>query len=157
MKLNSALARSLLMAASIGMVVPMAAQTLPKPATPAKPATVQTEEEIPTIEGLEVARKDGGFIGVTLDGVRMIVKFYDADKKPIEANVVRGAARWTQTGKTGEIRSVLNPEGDKMSLASTPVVKPPYVYNVYLTLVGLDGAADETFVVNLRDVTKARE
>ena len=38
MKLNSALAKSLLMAASMGMVTPVLAQTFPRPAKPAQPA-----------------------------------------------------------------------------------------------------------------------
>lgn len=152
MKFNSALTKSLLMAASIGMIVPSAAQTLPKPATPAKPSTVPTEEEPAKIDGLEIARKAGGFIGVEIEGVRLVVKFYDADKKPIEANVARAAARWNPVNKTGEVRSVLNLAGDGKSLVSTPVLQPPHVFNVYLTLIAEDGTAVETFVVNLREV-----
>jgi hypothetical protein len=163
MNLNSALAKSLLMAASVGMVVPMFAQTTPKPVAPAAPAKpapskpAAPKEEPATIEGLELPRKAGGFVGVTIDGVRLVVKFYDAEKKPVAADVARAVARWNPVNKTGEVRSVLNPAGDGTSLVSTPVLQPPHVFNVYLTLIAQDGTAVETYVVNLREATKAKE
>lgn len=154
---NSALAKSLLMAASVGMIVPVAAQTPPTrtpPVSSSKPSPGPKEEES-KIEGLEVARKAGGYIGVSVEGVRLVVKFYDADKKPIKVNVARAAARWNPVNKRGEVRTVLNPADDGQSIVSTPVVQPPHVYNVYLTLIGLDGAAEETLVINMRDVNAA--
>jgi hypothetical protein len=154
MKLNAAFTKSLLMAASIGMIVPVAAQTTAKPAKPATPAPV---EEPAKIEGLELARKNGGFVGLTVEGPRLVLKFYDADKKPADLDVARAAARWDPVTKTGDVRSVLNPSSDGKSLVSTPVVQPPLVFKVYLTLLSADGTAVESLVADLRELKKAKE
>ena len=97
MKLNSALAKSLLMAASMGMVTPVLAQTFPRPAKPAQPAPAPApDEEAATIEGIEVTRKNGGYLGVTVNGPRLVLKFYDNEKKPAPLDVARAAARWNR-------------------------------------------------------------
>jgi hypothetical protein len=156
MKLNSALAKSLLMAASMGMVTPVLAQTFPRPAKPAQPAPKPAPDEEPaTIEGIEIARKNGGYLGVTVKGPRLVLKFYDSEKKPAPLDVARAAARWNPVNKTGDERSVLNPAGDG-SLVSTPVVKPPLVFKVYLTLLDADGKEVESTVVDLRRLNEPK-
>ena len=156
MKLNSALAKSLLMAASMGMVTPVLSQTFPRPAKPAQPAPAPApDEEAATIEGIEVTRKNGGYLGVTVNGPRLVLKFYDNEKKPAPLDVARAAARWNPVNKTGDERSVLNPAGDG-SLVSTPVVKPPLVFKVYLTLLDADGKEVESTVVDLRRLNEPK-
>ena len=157
MKFNSALAKSLLMAASVGIVMPVLAQTTPKaPApTPAKPPVPAPAEEKPTIDGIEVARKNGGFLGLTVNGAQMVVKFYDAEKKPVNIDVARAAARWDPVNKTTDVRTVLNPDGEGKALVSPSIVQPPLVFKVYLTLIGTDGNAVESVVVDLRELPKA--
>jgi len=155
MKLNAALAKSLLMAASIGMVVPLVAQTYTKTVKPAPaPAPIEKPAEI---DGLEIPRATGGFIGVTVDGARLVVKFYDADKKPVAINVARASARWSPVNKVGEVRSVLNPGADGQSLVSTPVVLPPLVFRVYLTLLDAEGNALDSVVADLRKLDAPKE
>jgi hypothetical protein len=158
MKLNPALAKSLLMAASIGMIVPLAAQPAPKPAKPAKPAPAPAPaEQAAEIEGIEVARKNGGFLGVTVEGVRLVVKFYDGEKKPVAPDAARASARWDPVTKNGEVRSVLNPASDGQSLVSTPVVQPPLVFKVYITLLTNEGTAMESVVADLRELSKPKK
>lgn len=153
MKINSAVVKSLLMAASIGMVVPLVAQTYPKPKT-INPAPNPDGEEI-KIEGLEIPRKDGTFLGLTVEGARMVLKFYDKDKKPVPVNVARVAARWNPINKVGEERSVLNPNQENTELVSTPVVRPPLVFKVYLTLLDGQGTAVESIIADLRQLKPA--
>jgi hypothetical protein len=148
MKLNTAVAKSLLMAASIGMIVPLAAQTPPKPKT-TKPAPAPAKEEF-KIEGLEIARANGKFLGLTVEGTRLVVKFYDKEKKPAAVDVARAAARWNPVNKKGEERSILNPNDAKTALVSTPDVKPPLVFKVYLTLLDGQGNAVESIIADLR-------
>ncbi|MDF3055907.1 MAG: hypothetical protein K0R17_122 [Rariglobus sp.] len=155
MKLNSALAKSLLMAASIGMIVPMAAQTAPKPAKPA-PAPAPTEEPA-KVEGLELPRKNGGFLGLTINGAQMTLKFYDAEKKSVAVDVARAAARWDPVNKATDVRTVLNPSADGQSLVSPSVVQPPLVFKVYLTLIAADGTAVESIIADLRELEKAKK
>ncbi|MGC4074840.1 MAG: hypothetical protein QM760_20555 [Nibricoccus sp.] len=163
MKLNAALAKSLLMAASIGVVVPLVAQTAPKkdapkpaPAkpTPAKPApapvTPPAEEPEPQLPGSVVARPGGGFLSLTLDGIHFKLSFYDAKKKPVDANAVRAFARWDPVNKHGQERSVLNLDGDSKSMTGNTTVRPPYVFKVYLTLIGADDAVIESHVIDFR-------
>ena len=142
------------MVASIGMAVPVVAQTAPKPAKPATPAPA---EEPATIEGVELARKNGGFLGLTVEGPRMVLKFYDTEKKPVDMDVARAAARWDPVTKSGDVRSVLNPGADGKSLVSTPVVQPPLVFKVYLTLLDANGVAVESFVADLRELNKPKK
>lgn len=151
MKLNTAVAKSLLMVASIVMIGSLAAQTAPKIVKPAPAPVVPAPAEEPAvIEGLEIARQGGGYLGITVDGVRLVMKFYDAEKKPAPVNVARASARWDPVNKTGEVRSVLNAGPDGQSLVSTPVLKPPFVFKVYLTLLDADGNAVESAVADLR-------
>ena len=155
MKFNTAVAKSLLMAASIGMVVPLVAQTS-KPSKPAKPAPAPAEEPA-KIDGLEFPRKAGGYLGLTVEGPRLVLKFYDADKKPLTVDVARASARWNPSTKIGDVRSVLNPAGDGLSLVSTPVVKPPLNYMVYITLLDADGKAVESIVADLHKLALPKE
>lgn len=146
MKLNAAVLKSLLMAASIGTVVPLGAQSPAKPSPkPAAPA-----EEPAKVQGLEVARANGAYLGVSVEGVRLVVRFYDKDKKPAAPDAARGAARWNPVNKAGEVRSPLNPGTDGFSLASNPVVKPPLVFKVYLTLLDAGDKEIESLVVDMR-------
>ncbi|HEY8991496.1 MAG TPA: hypothetical protein VIM46_05940 [Luteolibacter sp.] len=155
MKFNTAVAKSLLMAASIGMVVPLLAETSVKPAKPAKPAKAPAEEPA-KIDGIEIPRKDGGFIGVTVEGPRLVLRFYDADKKLVNVDVARAAARWNPSTKIGDVRSVMNPSDDGLSLVSTPVVKPPLNYIVYLTLLDAEGKAVESIVADLHKLNASK-
>lgn len=156
MKLNASVAKSLLMAASIGMVVPLAAQTpaKPKPAKPAAPSA-PADEEKPKVDGIEIARANGTFIGAKVDGVRLVLKFYDKDKKPAAVDVARASARWNPVTKKGEERSVLNPDGSGNALVSTPTVQPPLVFVVYVTLLDSEGKGVESFIVDLRKLKDA--
>jgi hypothetical protein len=155
MKLNAALAKSLLMAASIGIVVPMVAQTPAKPKT-VKPAPVPVEEPA-TIPGIELPRQKGGFIGVTVEGPRLVVKFYDADKKPAAVDVARAAARWDPINKTSDVRTVLNPDAEGKALVSPLVVQPPLVFKVYLTLLDAEGNSLESHIADLKKLKAPKE
>jgi hypothetical protein len=153
MKLNAALAKSLLMAASIGIVVPLTAQTSAKPVKPA-PAPAEEPAKIP---GIELPRQKGGFLGVTVDGPRLVVKFYDVDKKPVAVDVARAAARWDPINKTSDVRTVLNPDEGGKALISPLVVQPPLVFKVYLTLLDAEGNALESHIADLKKLKAPKE
>ena len=157
MKPNAALAKSLLMAASIGIVVPLCAQTVPKKNAPAaatpKPAPTPApaaEEPEPQLPGSVIARPGGGFLSLTVEGLHFKLSFYDAKKKPLAADAIRAIARWDPVNKTGEVRSVLNPIADGTALQGNVPVRPPYVFKVFLTLLGPDGKTLESHVVDFR-------
>jgi len=160
MKLNAALAKSLLMAASIGMVVPLVAQTAPRkdgPKQPTKPeapkadpalASTAKEAEI-TLPGAVVTRANGGFLSLTVDGGHFKLSFYDAKKKPTAPDGVRATGRWTRLSTQDTDRGVFLPSGDSAMSANT-FVRPPYNLKVYLSLIGADDAVIESHVIDFR-------
>ena len=151
MKLNTSVAKSLLMAASIGMVVPLAAQTAPKPAAPEK----QKAEPLPKIEGIVIPRKDGRFLGLTVDGVQFTLRFYTAKRKPEKPDVARAAARWSPVSVKATRRVILNPSADGMALVSPGQVRPPLTFRAFFTLYSKDDAVVDAFSVNMADLQKA--
>jgi hypothetical protein len=152
MKLNAALAKSLLMAASMGMVVPVLAQTAPKKNSPPSdaPNPAPAEEPEPQLPGSVIAREDGGFLSLTVEDNHFKLTFYNAKKKPVSADAIRALLRWNPVNKSGDERSILNPTGDDTSLQGTTIVRPPFVFKVYITLIGADGKTLETHVVDFR-------
>ena len=163
MKLNAALAKSLLMAASIGVVVPLIAQTVPKkdaPKQPAKPATPKAapapapaapaEEAEITLPGAVITRASGGFLSLTVEGGHFKLSFYDVKKKPASADAVRATARWDPVNKPGVMRTVLLPAGGNQALTGNTFVQPPFVFKVYLSLIGPDDAVLESHVIDFR-------
>ena len=159
MKLNTAVMKSLLMAASIGMVVPLVvtAQT-PAPATkpPAtKPAAPKKEKEEPPpkIDGITIPRANGHFLGLTVDGVQFVMRFYDEKKKPEKADVATASARWNPVNIKATQRVILTPSAGGAALVSPGQVRPPLTFQVYFTLFTTDGQVIETFNVDLNDLT----
>ncbi len=163
MKLNAALAKSLLMAASIGMVMPVLAQTTtqkpaekakaPAKTAPAKPATAPVAEEKNPEEivlpGIVRERPKGGFMSVQVINSRLTLSFYDEKKKEMPVDVARAAARWRSNKKVREDHTVLNPSGDGKTLIGAGVVTPPYTFKLFLTLLGEEGTAVESYVVDM--------
>jgi hypothetical protein len=158
MKLNAALAKTLLMAASIGMVVPVLAQNAPsapaqkakpgsKPSTPAKPVE---EKKEPAVEGIEIARSKGGFLGLALEDGRWVLRFYDDKKEQIAPDVARANARWNPPNRVNDERTVLNPTGDGKTLKAPLFVQGPRVFPLFLTLLAEDGSAVESYRVSVQ-------
>lgn len=108
-----------------------------KPAPPAKVTPAKEKQpakkkvyELPKT-GVNQPRTKGGWINVQAVGTRLIVKFYDKEKKPISPDVVRGFAQFRFAAKNPE-RASLNLEGE--TLASTATVRPPHNFIVMLNL-----------------------
>jgi len=152
MKLNAAVMKSLLMAASIGMVVPLVitAQTPPQPDVPQK----EKNEPAPKIDGITIPRANGHFLGLTVDGVQFNLRFYDEKKKLEKPDAARAAARWNPVNIKAELRAILNPSPDGMMLVSPGWVRPPLTFQVYFTLFTEDGQVIETFSRNMNELAK---
>jgi hypothetical protein len=161
MKLNVALTRSLLMAASIGMVIPVIAQTPPKaapnkatppvkgPAKPARPPEVDAPPEA-TIAGLAIPREQGGYLGLAIEDSKLQLRFYDSKKKLLAPDVPRAALKWTSTKRKGDEYVVLTPSSDGKSLTNERVIPPPYNFRVLLRLLQADESANvEAYTVQL--------
>ncbi len=145
MKFNAALAKSVLMAASIGLVIPVLAQTRARaPGTKQGPA----EEEEGVIEGVSIQRPDGSWLGLSMEGTSFKLSFYDDKKKPVAADRSHGNVRWIPAGRSPE-RGVLNRSSDGLSLVGNRPVRKPWVFKVFLTLLDDAGQATETYTVDI--------
>lgn len=115
-----------------------------------------TAAEPAKIEGMEVARKGGGYLGVAIVGGTFKITFYDAKKKAVAADVARAALRWDPKYKVGSERVVLNRTEDGKALVSPRSIRPPYLFKLYITLIKDAGegdaaeAAGETLVIDFR-------
>jgi len=117
--------------------------TTPPPAAPAPE---------PTIPGFVINRTNGGFLSLLVDeSGHFKLSFYDAQKKPAPVDVVRASARWSVRYKATDERVVLNPSADGTALTAPLVIRPPYIYRIFLSLFveGSDESA-EHYVVDFR-------
>ncbi|MDP3070590.1 MAG: hypothetical protein Q8N18_09890 [Opitutaceae bacterium] len=121
-----------------------------------KAAKKKGEAEPAKIEGIEVSRGAAGFMGVQIVGNTFKISFYDAKRKPIAADVPRAVLRWNPKNISGSERLLLTRTDDGMALTSPRIVRPPYLFKLYITL--LPGAAEgeavegsgETHVIDFR-------
>lgn len=122
------------------------------PKAPAK-AAPKKEEPMGKIEGIEIKR-GSGYLGIALVAGSFKLSFYDAKKKPVDADVPRAALRWPVAYRELDERTVLNRSGDGKSLTSPKVVKPPHNFKLFITLLPGEGTPEEsgseTYVVDFR-------
>jgi hypothetical protein len=109
------------------------------------------EETEPEIVGVEMQRNDGRFLGLAVEGNAFVIRFYDADKKEEPIDVARATARWSSRQKAGQQRTVLNPNGGV--LRSPAIVRPPLVFNVFVSFISNEGEVSESFNFNLRELS----
>ncbi len=128
------------------------AQTPAAPAKPAAPAQPEKKKDVPvaTIAGMAIARKDGRWLGLSLEGGGFKLCFYDKDKKPEDADAALAALRWNPTNVVGIERVVLNPDADKKSLSNSKFVKPPFNFKLFITLLSANNKVVEDFQVDFR-------
>ena len=109
------------------------------------------EEEVFEVEGLEIARSNGGFLGLQIKENHFVLGFYDQDKKPVAVDVDRALLRWPVRYQSNEERTVLRVSGDENSLTSAFSVRPPHSFRVfvYLYAAGQDEPV-ENYIVNYR-------
>jgi hypothetical protein len=91
--------------------------------------------------GLNQARPGGGWINAEIVGIRLVIKFFDKEKKPVPPDVERGFVRFKHAAKN-EMKAVLSREGN--TLATPATVRPPHNFLVILNLLvaGTEEAAE---------------
>jgi hypothetical protein len=122
------------------LVVPPAFAAAAPGAAPTRPVQPEAETKI---DGIEVARSGGGFLGVAIVEGTFRITFYDAKKKPVAADVARALLRWDPKYKQGQERVILNQSADGRTLGSPRSIRPPYLFRLYITLLKEAGGADE--------------
>jgi hypothetical protein len=140
------------------VAVPFVQAQATKPSAPGKAAPAAKkadpkEEAEGKIEGTTLNRPDGRFLGLTLEGGKYKLTFYDKKKKPEKLDVTRATARWPNLHGPGDNRAVLNAAGDGTYLLGAQFVRGPYAFKLFLTLLrgeGENAQAVETYTVDFR-------
>jgi hypothetical protein len=149
--------------AKVQIVIPSKDATPAKDAIPAKDAKAapakdakkdpkkdakKKEDEMGKIEGMEIPRPNGGYLGIRIvDGVWRLT-FYNAKRKPIPPDVARVTLRWPAVYKAGDERTVLSPGGDANSMTAPKVVRPPLTFKLFITLLNPGGDGTDVAVEN---------
>ncbi len=126
-----------------------------KPAANPKSKAAEKKEDAPAkIEGMEISRGDRGFLGVKIENNHFKISFYDAKRKPMVADVSRIALRWPVHYQPNPERAVLTPTEDGKAMTSEKVVRAPFSFKLFITLLkdtapGEEPAA-ETYVVDFQ-------
>lgn len=149
---------------ALALLSAVAAAQTPKPAAPtqtkADAGKPVKKEEAPKIAGIVIARANGKFLGLTLEGGSFKLSFYDKDHKATPADFPRALARWNPNYKQGSERMILNLSSDGKSLVGLRPVRPPYAFKLYLTLLTAAPASEdsagseqagESYVVDFRN------
>lgn len=139
--------------AAVIAVGALQAQTRPAPKPGAPKQDTKKEDEIGVIEGMTIARPNGHFLGLKLEGGKYKLTFYDKKKKPEKVDVTRATARWPNMHGPGDNRTVLNPAGDGTYLMGAQFVRGPYAFKLFITLLrgeGNEAVGVETYTVDFR-------
>lgn len=92
------------------------------------------KEGPPPIEGVEISRPNGAFLGLNIVNGRFVLTFYTAEKEKTAPDVARASLRWQVKYQPSDERVVLNPADDGVSLTSGKVIRPPHNFRVYIAL-----------------------
>jgi hypothetical protein len=109
--------------------------------TAAAPTAPAVEAEA-VVVGTPLARQDGRWLGVTIEGTALKVSFYDAKKKPQAPDVARGSVRLRYAARREE-KFVMNVVGNALVTEGRPVPRP-WTFTAFLTLLDADGKAVES-------------
>ena len=114
-----------------------------KPGTaPATKPGAKKEEPEGKVEGIEVKRGTGYF-GVALVNGTFKITFYDSKRHVVASPFNRAALRWAVNYRPADERTVLNLDGEGKALVSAKIVKPPYVFKLFITFLA-EGADEAT-------------
>lgn len=118
-----------------------------KPTTPTvaiAPASAETPAAA-ELDGVVLPRAAGGFLQVKMEGVQIVLRTYDADKKPVKVDVDRATVRLQFASRSPE-QYTLVPSADGMSLTVGRPVRQPHVFRANIAFFkGESETAVETF------------
>ncbi len=123
------------LAASMSFAAGVCGAREPGPITvPAQAAKAEVKEPVPELPavGKNIPRDAGGWLNVEVVGTRLVIKFFDREKKPALPDMERGTVRFQFAAKNSK-RAVLNRESDMLVTPAT--VRPPHNFLVLLTLL----------------------
>lgn len=107
----------------------------------AAPAAGGPAESEPKLEGVVVERTGGGYMTLSMEGPRAVLRFYNEKKKPVPPDVDRAFVKFRLSGRRPENRTLL-PSEDGMYLRHGRPLRPPFVFKAYISLVKESDADD---------------
>jgi hypothetical protein len=133
----------------MGLAMPWSVAAKTKGPTIPAAADPKDEASVVHVKGIEIKRPNGNFLGLEIVGSNFVLSFYDAERKKIAPDVVRGTLRWPVKYQPASERTVLNPGSDGTSLTSLTPVRPPHQFKVFMSLF-VEGSetAVESYVVD---------
>ncbi|MCC6416406.1 MAG: hypothetical protein IT582_10900 [Opitutaceae bacterium] len=116
------------------------------------PAGATELEKEPVIPGITLDRKTGGgFLGIEIVDGNFKLSFYGKDKQPVAVDFPRALLRWEVTYKNAAERLILSAAPGGKYLTSTRVIRPPYNFQLFITLLADDQRKEsETYVLRFR-------
>ncbi len=149
--------------AAAGLAQTTAVPDAKKPSAPASPSAAKKDEakkkadakkkevKIGKIDGMEIARGEG-FIGVQIVNGIFKLRAYNATKNPVAADFTKVALRWNVQYQKNPERTLLTPSEGVGTFASEKIVKPPYSFKLFITLIKGEGddAPVENFTVDFK-------
>lgn len=122
------------------------------PAVTPTPTPAAAADSIP---GVIVERADGSVLSVDVEGGRLTLRFFDAEKRPMRSPFDSAAARWDSPVELGYQKSMLTLDGSGLRLVGVRLMRKPYAFVVRLRFFAADGAVTETHAVDLRALSPA--
>jgi hypothetical protein len=112
-------------------------------ASAARAAAAADDEKEGTIEGTAIKRTVGdGWLGLQLKDGTFRLTFYNAKKKPVEADKSSAVFRWPVHYQPNDERTELTGTDNPAVLASSYPVRGPYAFKLHIAL--LPAAQDGT-------------
>jgi hypothetical protein len=109
-----------------------------QPSAPEKAAA-----DLPPLDGVLVNRPNGVIMQVKMEDLALVLRFFDAEHKPVKPDVDGGLLRAIPSGRNPERRALV-PTSDGMGLTHGQPLRKPHVFKLHiaLTRAGSDEAVE---------------
>jgi len=114
-----------------------AGQTLPKTTLPpAKPATADAKpaEKVEPLVGMLLDRPGGGYLNLKIDGGSFVIRFLDANKKKVDADLEHGRVSYRRHLKSSKHTLNRSADGKELRSSAPPVDRPYFIPGVSVVL-----------------------
>jgi hypothetical protein len=93
---------------------------------------------------------------LAMEGLALVVRFCDGEKKSIAANAARAAIWWHPVKKAGVLHIVMTNSFDALPLSSPACLRPLHGYKLSVTLGRTNGEKIKNHLVDVAAVVAAQ-
>jgi hypothetical protein len=107
------------------------------------PGKAAEGEGLPPLDGVLVNRPNGVIMQVKMEDLALVLRFFDAEHKPVKPDVDGGLLRAIPSGRNPERRALV-PTQDGLGLTHGQPLRKPHVFKLHiaLTRAGSDEAVE---------------